>query len=200
MKTKIINKLNAVTPASQILLTIALFFFDCECSLIFTIVFLLLYYAANILLLHKFISSKPKNIALHRLKIILLTFSYIFLAFNENSLLALPLIAETVFLYKYKRNMFARVFLTIVSVVFIIFDGIEFICLAETGIILSDIVTSYSIIEARPADLSNVSYIIKRFDVIPFDYVDKKYVRFDVIHEHLIADWYWGTVGVSWME
>jgi hypothetical protein len=152
------------------------------------------------LLLHKFISSKSDNVALHRLKIILLTFSYIFLAFNENSLLALPIIAETVFLYKYKRNMFARVFLTIVSVIFILFDGFELYFLAETGVTFSGMLTSYDIVETQPADLSNVSYVTKRFDVIPFDYVDKKYVRFDVIPGHLIADWYWGTVGVSWME
>jgi hypothetical protein len=125
MKTKIINKINAVTPVAQILLTIVLFLFDCECSLIFTIIFLLVYYAANVLLLNKLLWMNSENKALQRLKIILLTFSYIFLAFNENSLLALPIIAETLFLFEYKGHMFAKSVLTIMSLFFIAFDGFE---------------------------------------------------------------------------
>jgi hypothetical protein len=43
-----------------------------------------------------------ENEALQRLKIILLAFSYLMLAFKENSLLALPIIVETVFLFEHK--------------------------------------------------------------------------------------------------
>jgi hypothetical protein len=77
---------------------------------------------------------------------------------------------------------------------------LSYFFLAGTGITFTDLVTSYDIIETQPADLPNASYITKRFNVIPFDYVDNKYVRFNVIPGHLIADWYWGRVEVSWIE